>query len=147
MKSKVLSITILVFSFTCGITLSADKLPSPFVIIPQPHEIAMLKGSGLQQGTLQHIFLKGDFKTPVMGDILSRMTIVKSAGEGTLTLILDKTIKSLPSDEGYILTISGKKAEITAKGEAGLFYGCQSLEQLLEDSRDYSKPVPCVQDF
>ena len=71
------------------------------------------------------------------------------AGKGTLTLILDKTINNIPSEEGYILTVSGEKAEITAKGEAGLFYGCQSLEQLLEDSRDYNKPVPAckITDF
>ena len=93
--------------------------------------------------------LKGEFKRPVTGNILSQLTIVKSAGNGTLTLILDKTIKNIPSDEGYILTVSDDKAEITAKGEAGLFYGCQSLEQLLEDSRDYNKPVPAckITDF
>ena len=83
------------------------------------------------------------------GNILSQLTIIKSDGNGTLTLTLDKTIKNIPSDEGYILTISDDKAEITAKGEAGLFYGCQSLEQLLEDSRDYHKPVPAckITDF
>ena len=48
----------------------------------------------------------------------------------------------LPSEEGYVLTVIQNQAEIKAKGEAGLFYGCQSLEQLLEDARDYKKPVP-----
>jgi N-acetyl-beta-hexosaminidase len=93
--------------------------------------------------------MKGKFNLPVMGNILSRLTIVKTEGEGTLTLTLDNTNKNLPSDEGYILTIAGAKAEITAKGEAGLFYGCQSLEQLLEDSRDYGKPLPAcrITDF
>ncbi len=143
------ALTFIVFAFTCSRSFSADKLPSPFVIIPQPQEIVLLKGSGLQQGKLKNMVLKGEFRRPVTGNILSQLTIVKSAGNGTLTLVLDKTIKNIPSDEGYILTVSDDKAEITAKGEAGLFYGCQSLEQLLEDSKDYSKPVPAckITDF
>jgi hypothetical protein len=95
----------------------------------------MLKGSGIQHGKLQTIVMKGEFKCPVMGKILSQLTIVKTAGNGTLTLILDHSIKNVLSDEGYIMTIEGEKAEISAKSEAGLFYGCQTLEQLLEDSR------------
>ncbi len=128
---------------------ATEKLPSPFIILPQPHEIVLLKGSGLQHGKLQNIVLKGLVKRPVTGNLLSQLTIAHSPGEGTLTLLLDKTIKNIPSDEGYILTISGDKAEIIAKGEAGIFYGCQSLDQLLEDSRDYNKPVPAckITDF
>jgi hypothetical protein len=142
-KSFQLSLaTGMIFSVVSWIGLSADKLPSPFVILPQPQSVNLLKGPGLEPGKLQQIIMKGEIKRPVMGNILSQMTIGKSAGTGTLTLILDKTITSVSSDEGYILTVSGEKAEITAKGEAGLFYGCQSLEQLLEDARDFKKPVP-----
>ena len=132
----------LLFSVVSWIGLSADKLPSPFVILPQPQSVVLLKGVGLESGKLHQIILKGDFKLPVMDNILSQMTIGKSAGTGTLTLILDKTITSVPSDEGYIMTISQDRVEIISKSETGLFYGCQSLEQLLEDARDYKKPVP-----
>ena len=141
-NSVLLTCLFFLFSILSGTASSAEKLPSPFVILPQPQEVVMLKGSGLQHGKLQHLVLKGEFKRPVMGNILSQLTIGRSAGKGTLTLVLDKTLNNIPSDEGYILTISDDKAEITAKGEAGLFYGCQSLEQLLEDARDYNKPVP-----
>jgi hypothetical protein len=40
------------------------------------------------------------------------------------------------------LTIYKDRVEVISSGEAGLFYGCQTLEQLLEDARDYNKPVP-----
>jgi hypothetical protein len=151
MKSNylVLSITLSLFLFIQGISLPADKLPSPFLILPQPQEVVLLKGSGLQHGRLTQMVLKDGVKRPVTGNILSQLTIVKSGGNGTLSLTLDKTSTTISSDEGYILTISGGNAEIAAKGEAGLFYGCQSLEQLLEDSRDYNKPVPAckITDF
>ena len=139
MKNRIsILITCLVFS----IGLSAQKLPSPFIILPQPQSIVLLKGSGLESGKLESLILKGDFKRPVMGEILSRITTGKTAGKVSLTLILDTAFTSVPTGEGYVLTINGNKAEVISKGEAGLFYGCQTLEQLLEDARDYKKPVP-----
>ena len=38
---------------------------------------------------------------------------------------------------------------IISRGEAGLFYGCQTLEQLLEDARDFGVPIPActITDF
>ena len=77
-----------------------------------------------------------------MGNLLSQLTIGKSTAKGTLTLVLDKTLTSVPSEEGYVMTIYKDRVEIVSSGEAGLFYGCQSLEQLLEDARDFNKPVP-----
>ena len=141
MKQIALAVCLL-FSFGSWISLPAEKLPSPFKILPQPQNVSLLKGKGLQPGSLQQLVIKGNFKPPVMGNILSRLTIGNSAGNGTLTLILDKEIRSLPSEEGYLMTISKDGVEISATGEAGLFYGCQSLEQLLEDAMDFKKPVP-----
>jgi hypothetical protein len=137
-----------ILSFTVGLiflfelNLYADTLPSPFKILPQPQSVMLANGEGLEPRSLQHVSIKGDFKMPVVGDMLSQLTISNSAGNNTLTLILDTTNTSLTSDEGYVMTISKGKAEIMAKGEAGLFYGCQSLEQLLEDAKDFNKPVP-----
>jgi hexosaminidase len=150
--NKIYPLLVLVFvllSVNLSKGLATEKLPSPFIILPQPQEVVLLKGSGLPHGKLQNIVLKGLVNRPVTGNILSQLTIAETGGKGTLSLILDKDLKKIPSDEGYILIISDEKAEIMAKGEAGLFYGCQSLEQLLEDSRDYNKPVPAcrITDF
>ena len=128
--------------FHSGTGLLAATLPAPFKLLPQPQNIALLNGHGLEPGSLQYVILRGQIKRPVMGKILSGLTIGKSTGKGTLTLTVDKTLTTLPSEEGYILTITANGAEILSTGEAGLFYGCQSLEQLLEDAGDYRKPVP-----
>jgi hexosaminidase len=125
-----------------GIGLFAQKLPSPFVIMPQPQNVILLKDPGLDPGRLKQVFLKGKFKRPAMGNLLSQLTIGTSVSKGMLTLVLDSTITSLPSDEGYVMSISEDGAEIISSGKAGLFYGCQTLEQLLEDARDFKKPVP-----
>lgn len=144
MKYKVIIAGIL-FLFVVNVfqqKLSAQSLPSPFIILPQPQKVELLAGKGIEFGDLQQIILKGDFKRPVLGNLLSQLLESNSSGKGTLELILDKNLTVIPSEEGYMMTISGDKVEISANGEAGLFYGCQSLEQLLEDARDFRKSIP-----
>ena len=132
----------ILLSFVSTNGLLAEKLPSPFVILPQPQSVILLNGPGLEAGTLHHLILSNELARPVMGEILSKLTMGDATVKGSLTLILDKALTSIPSDEGYVLTIYKDKAEISSKSDAGLFYGCQSLEQLLEDAMDSGKPVP-----
>jgi hypothetical protein len=151
MKKSVLLFIVLSFSvmFADANGELPEKLPAPFVILPQPQNIILLKGSGLETGVLKTVNLKGEFSRPVMGDLLSHLTTGETATGGSLTLILDKALVSPASEEGYILTVYSDRVEVISKGEAGLFYGCQSLEQLLEDAADFNKPVPAckITDF
>ena len=119
----------------------ADILPAPFKVIPQPRKVELLDGSGLEFGALKFI-RKGGFSHPVLGPVLARLPKTENGGEGILTLTLSQD-RSLPqSGEGYVLLIQNNEVRISAKGEAGLFYGCQTLEQLLEDARDTGTPIP-----
>jgi hexosaminidase len=122
--------------------LASDKLPEPFEVIPQPKEITILEGQGPAFGHLTNIVLKGMKSRPVTGELLSCLATDEKPGKGTLTLVLDKNMSDIGSAEGYFLEISGDRAEIRAKDEAGIFYGCQTLEQLLEDSRDFNVNLP-----
>lgn len=133
---------VIVLFFHSMTVMAEEKLPAPFKIIPQPQNVILLKGSGIRTGELTNLILKGNFKRPVMGEILSKLTVGKSTDKGSLTLLLDTAFSKEQSAEGYVLTVSGGSAEIISRGEAGLFYGCQSLEQLLEDAADYRKSVP-----
>ena len=58
-----------------------------------------------------------------------------------LELQINKNLKSI-NDEGYFLTIRKKKIIIEAKTEAGLFYGVQSLLQLLPKEVYAKKKIP-----
>ncbi len=123
----------------------SQQLPRPFTVIPQPRQIVLKDGGGFDAGNLQGIVLKGIHKMPVTGSILSQLIITDKPGRGTVLLILDTTKTELQSDEGYILSINQQGAEIRAKGSAGIFYGCQTLEQLLEDALFYKKAIPaCI---
>jgi len=148
MQKTTLSILFICFISAFGLTVFAEdgttvnKLPEPFLIVPQPQKVEMLKGDGLEFGKLENLILIGEFKRPVMGHILSQLTESTVKDEGSLTLKLDNSGFVPESTEGYILTISNGDAIIISGGEAGLFYGCQTLEQLLEDSRDFHAPIP-----
>jgi len=122
-----------------------QQLPEPFQVIPQPRQIVLKGGGGFDAANLRSILLKGHNEVPVAGPILSDLIITSMQGRGTVSLILDTTISSLPSAEGYILTINHNAIEIKAKSSAGIFYGCQTLEQLLEDALYFRKTIPaCV---
>ncbi len=117
-------------------------LPEPFLIVPQPKEIKLLPGNGLSFGALENLHIIGDLERPVMGDILSLLPASNESLTGTLTLRLAESSELPKSFEGYLLTITNGAVEIAARGEAGIFYGCQTLEQLMEDSRDFNVPIP-----
>ncbi|MBE0535440.1 MAG: beta-N-acetylhexosaminidase [Phycisphaerae bacterium] len=51
-------------------------------------------------------------------------------GENAILLEIDTSLKAL-GEEGYKLLVDGKAIRITAAAPAGVFYGCQSLLQLL----------------
>ena len=117
-------------------------LPDPFRVIPQPVNTEPMPGKGLEYNGLQYVLLDPGIDRPVMGDLLSGLPET-GKGKGKLTLKID-SLNSPESEEGYILTISGGNAEILSRGDAGLFYGCQTLEQLLEDARDYDTDIPAL---
>lgn len=147
MKKTILN-RLLVFVLFLSNTLTAfpgDQLPAPFTIIPQPRAVRLMKGAGLPSGKLEQIVLKGNIQRPLTGGILSGLKTGDRAASGSVILILDKALKTPESEEGYILTISSDRIEISSKGEAGIFYGCQSLEQLLEDAAVSGKALPACE--
>lgn len=62
--------------------------------------------------------------------------LVKETGDkatnGSLVLLLDKDNKRIPN-EGYNLKVTAKSIKLEASSHSGLFYGMQSLIQMVED--------------
>jgi hypothetical protein len=123
------------------------QLPLPFRILPEPREVILIEGDGLRFGALEAVSLKQNFQRPVMGNVLS---LLPEAAEnekrnGILTLGISTEDGIPDSPEGYVLTVKNGSAKIAACDRAGLFYGCQTLEQLLEDARNYNVDIPACQ--
>ncbi|WP_372936340.1 family 20 glycosylhydrolase, partial [Mariniphaga sediminis] len=128
-------------------TETEAQIPLPFRILPAPREVVLLEGDGLHFGDLGTVSLSQNVQRPVMGSILNQLPEESEdkKRKGTLALKIS-TGQDIPdSREGYILTVKNGSAEITSRDRAGLFYGCQTLEQLLEDARDYGVAIPACQ--
>lgn len=81
---------------------------------------------------------------PILGPLLDQLPQSKIKYHPVVELTLDLNM-DIPSDEGYRLKVSSKGVRIWAKSDAGLFYACQTLEQLLEDSRDLNERIPAME--
>lgn len=139
MRKILLSISLCLTS----ILLFANKLDSSFQLIPQPQFIQLLeKQEGIMGSELTYIFAGHNAAIPVLGPIANSLPQHKGKGKG---IVLKLTSDNVPaSHEGYVLEVTRKGVVIMARDKAGLFYGCQTLEQLLEDNRDFNKPIPAM---
>ena len=113
-----------------------------FKLLPQPQKIEILTGQGIGHSSLRSIFLKGGSQKPVLYGVLNSLQRSDKAGPGVLTMIISDD-QALPnSPEGYILEIKNGQSTINARGQAGLFYGSQTLLQMLEDANDQQVAIP-----
>lgn len=114
-----------------------------FKLLPKPQKVEFLSGT-FQITDLQSIYLVGIAKRPVLEPSLHRLPLASSSEKGVLTLTLAQNQDLPSSSEGYILEIRNGKITITSRGKAGLFYGCQTLAQLIEDSKDQEVDIPSL---
>lgn len=133
-------LTLLIFiSFI--LPVRSQKQESYFRIIPQPQQLELKNGKGVGGYELSYIFAKGQTALPVLGSLVGALPQYQGKGKG-ISIELSNS-KDLPSsDEGYILEVTNMGVLIKARTSKGLFYGGQTLEQLMEDSRDFHKPIP-----
>lgn len=120
---------------------SIDDFNRHFRLIPQPQKVELFTGRGLLYADLRNILLVNIKEKPVLPGMLESLPLTHTIGAGTVSLIIDKNIK-LPSGEGYVLEIRGKQVSIKAAEPAGIFYGIQTLKQLLEDAHDQQVKIP-----
>jgi hexosaminidase len=112
-----------------------------FKLLPEPQKMEMLSGKGVSFQSLK--FLNFVLKNkPVLPLSLASLKRSNSKGVGVVTLALSQSAAIPSSPEGYLLEIKEGQVSIQAKTEGGLFYACQTLGQLLEDSRDQNIDIP-----
>lgn len=123
-------------------SLFARNLDKTFQLLPQPQSVEVLSGKGLNFGELSYVSSAEGASIPVLGEIVNGLPQSKRAGKGVWFQLSTTNVPDSP--EGYVLEISDKGVTVTSRDNAGLFYGAQTLEQLLEDSRDFKKEIPSM---
>src|SRR6266542_1569958 len=142
---KQLSSYFLLFFFLCSLhafSLDIKDFDQHFKLLRQPQKIELINGKGIFYNSLQFIFLNGTLSRPVMYVSLNSLPLTNKVGEGVLIMEISNSNNLPGSTEGYILEIKDQQVMLRAKDEAGLFYGCETLLQLLEDAHDQNIAIP-----
>ena len=152
--NKVAFITILV-SFAFSSLIVAQKNPKSINIIPQPEHVKISEGQfkvtpktklivsakAVEVGNYFNDFL---FKSADFQLSVNERTDNNLPKSGFILLELIQEDSSL-GKEGYELKVSNDKIIITALETAGLFYGVQSIRQLLPPQIESPKPVKNIE--
>ncbi|MBD0833673.1 beta-N-acetylhexosaminidase [Aestuariibaculum sp. TT11] len=108
---------------------------SDYQIIPKPTSLEKTKGRFLVSPNTKiigHSDLQneGEYLADLLNHVSGINVSFETKGAGSIELKLDNNLK----DEGYTLTVNHDKILITGKTPKGVFYGIQSLRQLLPAS-------------
>lgn len=125
------------FALSVVLCLSANAATLPS-LIPAPKTYELSRDKGLKPSDIKYIVANGA-EMPVLYGHLDKLPRMETDAPG-VKLVLDTTM-SLPSAEGYTLSVSAKGAVVGAPSEAGLFYGAVSLARLLEEAEEKGQPV------
>lgn len=119
---------------------AAAELPEAFQIVPEPQKIEVRSTSGISGTDLRWIIAAEGEEMPVLGTCLDALPRYEASGKGVR---LVKTETGVPeSEEGYVLEVDRDGVVISSRGDAGLFYGCRTLEQLIVDSKESGAAIP-----
>lgn len=124
-------------SIFAAAVIALAAAPAPQIsVIPKPESVQSAQGSfRLTARTGIHADNSLGALARYLEDRLRPATgyafpIVARAGSGVIDIGIDRRATGL-GDEGYTLEVKSNKILIRANKEAGLFYGCQTLLQLL----------------
>lgn len=122
--------------------LSSRELDKTFQLLPQPQSVELASGQGVGYQELSCILPLNETPIPILGEMLDKLPRCSRPGKPIRLQLTDQMVPTSP--EGYMLEVNDKGICISARTPAGLFYGCQTLEQLIEDSRDFNVRIPAM---
>lgn len=123
--------------FLCLIAMRAWGQPEPANLIPRPVSVTWMAGTFILDAQTT-ITYNNDQASPVAGMLAEKLnrstgfnlTTRKGTG-GKIAFVLLNTANAAIGSEGYTLTTGTSAISIEANTPAGLFYGLQTLLQLL----------------
>uniref|UniRef100_A0AB33JHT8 beta-N-acetylhexosaminidase n=1 Tax=Prevotella sp. GTC17262 TaxID=3236797 RepID=A0AB33JHT8_9BACT len=125
------------------IQVSDSIADSVFEIIPKPQQMVIHDDEkGLDVNEIRFIVCE-DCTMPTLPPLLDRLRRQSGDGQKGIRLLISQ--EDVPdNEEGYSLTVDRNGITVKAKTETGLFYGCQTVQQLMEDGFESNRPVPSM---
>lgn len=114
-----------------------------FELLPEPQEIEISGVSSLSYDEILDYGANNEIPLPILDKEVIQVEKNQGDKEPRLVYNIDGTLDVRP--EGYTLAITDKQITIAGKDESGLFYGFQTLEQILTDARDQKVNLPQCQ--
>lgn len=155
---KICILILIGFYVGTGSMAQVKKNDSKFNIIPQPVSITEHAGVFQLSSTLKIVVPAMNKEVLPVAQLLSKgmahpegrgpaVTASGATAAGSIVLMLNKTRNAVTGDEGYQLQIHPSRIEIRANKPAGLFYGVQTLLQLIPSGTNQSIPCLSIIDF
>ncbi|MFV0541365.1 MAG: beta-N-acetylhexosaminidase [Aestuariibaculum sp.] len=141
MKKYFLLLLMLGILASCNKYADVVNTEADYQIIPKPTSLEIVKGRFLVNtktkiGYGEGLQLEANYLAEML-NLATGLNITSEVGAvGNIVLILDEAIEN---EEGYKLNITAKTIEITAKTGKGIFYGVQTLRQLLPAEAEAGK--------
>ena len=102
-------------------------------ILPIPRSIEMRDGSFTFGNETAIVIVSPEEEKATLHALLSGAVADISGGNGnTITLQTSDSVAGITSPEGYSIVVGNKEITVTATSGAGLFYGVQTILQLME---------------
>jgi hexosaminidase len=161
-KNLILAVTIALTVWGCTGKKPVNERPD---IIPLPVKTEFTGGNFTIKGSTDILYSQGDEDVKMVAEglreklsaITGKKVSVGQAGANqpgnSILLKIDNALAAQLGKEGYNLSVTSSKIQITASQPAGLFYGVQTIYQLLppeifNDSLKTKVPdldIPCVE--
>ncbi len=138
---------ILIFTNSCSNSNPPIKnVQEAFAIIPKPHSIQILKGRfNLNKNTQvtgsKTLEVEGEYLCKFLSQSSKHTFNYSNNSNGDIILEIDTSINA---QEGYNLNISNDKVVLKGKSKKGIFYGIQTLRQLLQSNNKSTEAKPSL---
>jgi hexosaminidase len=156
MFKRVTVFAIVMFSMCCVPNACEAGAKGVISIIPRPEQLEVFEGSFaindktniVVAGKSERCVEVGRYLQKRIFELTGSKLKLQSQGQGSkaknVILLATKGAEESLGDEGYILEVTKEDVTISANKCAGLFYGVQSVLQLLGNSSGGKSSIPCV---
>jgi hexosaminidase len=132
-------VLILLSCYLSGVHAICQNKPLPIAIIPEPVQLVQNEGTFILPNTITIEAPDLPAVKPTIDFLQQRIKLAtgytvshsKQLSTAVIKLVLNKSANQIIGKEGYQLTITSGNITIQANQPAGLFYGVQTLMQLL----------------